>query len=276
MKILILYFLLLQTLIFASSDSAYWSPSGVLGVNASQVSFSNWAQGGENTISWTFFSNLGLDYNSPEWKFLNKLKLAYGRTKTGETDFKTNDNELYLETVLSYNVGWKVDPFFSNTVRTSLSKGFNYKVTPSVQIADFFDPGYISQSLGFTYNPSKKFNVRLGIALQETFTSKFTQYSDDPKTTNDVEKFKLETGLETVSGTEMNIEENLLFTSFLRLFTRFDALDVWDVRWDNTVTAKITKYLNVNLNILVLYEKSQSPKTQLKQALQMGFTYSLF
>jgi len=32
----------------------------------------------------------------------------------------------------------------------------------------------------------------------------------------------------------------------------------------------------VNFGVLVLYEKDQSPKTQVKEALQVGFTYNLF
>jgi hypothetical protein len=61
-----------------------------------------------------------------------------------------------------------------------------------------------------------------------------------------------------------------------RLFTRFNTLDVWAVRWDNTLTAKITRYVNVNLNVLLVYEKAQSAKTQFKEGLQLGFAYSIF
>ena len=72
------------------------------------------------------------------------------------------------------------------------------------------------------------------------------------------------------------MEENVLFGTKLRLFSRFNELDVWDVRWDNLITAQISKYFNVNFNVLLIYEKIQSPKTQIKEALQLGITYSLF
>ncbi len=32
-----------------------WTPKGVVGINLSQVSFSNWSQGGENTILFSHF-----------------------------------------------------------------------------------------------------------------------------------------------------------------------------------------------------------------------------
>lgn len=259
---------------FAKTDTL-WHYQGVVGVNASQVSFNNWTQGGENSISWTFFTNLSANYADSNWILKNNMKLAYGRSKIGSANYRTNDNELYLETVLAYKLGWAVDPFFSNSIRSSVTTGFDYKDDQAVQVSDFFDPGYVTQSLGFTFNKEKAITTRLGLGLQEVFTNKYRSYTDD-KATEKVEAFKLDTGLESVTDVKANLDDNLLYQAKLRLFTRFTSLDVWDVRWDNTITAKITKYLNVNFNVLVVYEKSQSPKTQLKEALQMGIAYSLF
>ncbi|NUN08737.1 MAG: DUF3078 domain-containing protein [Ignavibacteriaceae bacterium] len=277
MKITALFVILFfSTLAFASGDTtSAWKKDGVAGINISQISLDNWSQGGEDALSWTFFTNMSFDYLSNNWLLKNKFKLAYGRTKLGDADYRTNDNEIYLETVLSYSLGWAVDPYFSNTIRSSVSSGFDYKKTPYLKTADFFDPGYVSQSLGFTYQKMANFNFRLGFGFQETFTSEQTFYADDPSTA-EVEKFKLETGIESVSEGKYSFEENLLFTSKLRLFSTFKEIDVWDVRWDNTLTAKVSKYVNVNLNILVIYEKKQTPKTQLKEALQLGIVYNLF
>ncbi len=260
----------------AYAADSLWNATGMVGLNASQVSFTNWSQGGENALTWTLYTKMGAVYNDGTWKLSNNLKVAYGRSKIGSEKYRTNDNEFYLENVLSNKLGWAVDPYFSNTVRSTISKGFDYAKSDVNPIADFFDPGYITQSLGFTFDKEKSFKTRLGIGLQETFTNKYRNYSDDSKTMDKVEAFKLETGIESVTNSELNFDENLLFQSMLRLFTRFNSLDVWDVRWDNTLTAKITKYVNVNLSVLLVYEKAQSPKTQFKEGLQLGFTYSIF
>ncbi len=280
-NILFLLLVLISTLAFAQDKKdtikVGWGASAVTGLNLSQVAFSDWSQGGDNSLAFTIFGLLGANYYAMPWKLENSLKLAYGRTKLGESAFRTNDNELYLESVLTYDVPtWEVDPYFSNTVRTVISKGYDYKVDPALQISNFFDPGYITQSLGFSYDKLKGFKTRLGLAIQETFTQEFNQYSDDADTPDKVEKFKLETGLESVTEGEVEFAENMLLNSKLRLFTRFNMLDVWDVRWDNTITAKVNDFVNVNLNVLVIYEKSQSLKTQIKEALQLGFTYTLF
>jgi hypothetical protein len=254
-----------------------WIPKGVSGLNISQIAFSDWSQGGDNSITYSIFGVFGLNYYTESWGFKNNLKVTYGQTKIGDASYKTNDNEFYLETIFSLKFGWTVDPFFSNTVRTSITAGYKYSGdTAKTKIADIFDPGYITQSIGFTYDKDKIFKSRLGIAIQETFTNNQRQYSDDPVTTNEIESFKLETGIESVSDLNLPIDVNLLYTSKLRLFTRFDHLDVWDVRWDNQVTAKINSWLNVNFNFIAVYERSQSVKTQIKEALQVGVAFNLF
>ena len=86
----------------------------------------------------------------------------------------------------------------------------------------------------------------------------------------------METGIESVTEAKYTLDDNLLLTTKLRLFSAFDNLDVWDVIFDNTITAKINSYLNVNLNVLMVYDADETLKTQLKQALQIGVTFNLF
>ncbi|MGE5621142.1 MAG: DUF3078 domain-containing protein [archaeon] len=281
MKRFFLFFMLAIPIIISAQtmpDSMLyrWIPKGVAGINVSQIALSNWAQGGDNSITWILNGELGLAYYTRSHSFLNNLKLAYGRTKLGDGDYRTNDNELYLENVYSYFVGWVVEPYVSNTIRTAVSTGYNYKDTPYVKTADFFDPGFVTQSAGFAYTRNKVVTTRLGLAFQETFTNIYRKYSDDPATKDKMEAFKFETGIESVTDLETSLGQNMLFTSKLRLFTRFKNLDVWDVRWDNTIAAQINKYFTVKLNVLTLYEKALSSRTQVKQMLLLGLTYTFF
>ncbi|MBS1516456.1 MAG: DUF3078 domain-containing protein [Bacteroidetes bacterium] len=252
-----------------------WNPRGVIGIGLSQVALSNWSKGGENLLSVTGISDFSYHLYSKPWTLKNNLKVTLGSTKTGSNSFQTNDNDLRLENVLIYNAGWLFDPFISNEVRTSVLKGYDYTQDPAVQISGFFDPGYITQSIGFTYG-KPNFSTRLGIAFQETFTNKFRQYTDDPDTQNETEAFKFQTGVESVTETNFTMAENILYTGRLRLFSAFETLDVWDVGFDNTITGKVNDFLSVNLNVLVVYEKAQSLKTQVKEGLQVGITYTVF
>lgn len=256
---------------------AGWNMTGVVGLNLSQTSFSNWAQGGTNSLAFSAFTNLGGIYFDFPWKWKNRLSAIYGRTGLENQGWRTTENDLYFESVGSRNIGWAVDPYIAVTFRSAITKGYDYKVDPIVQIVDFFDPGYLTEAIGFTYDKNKIITTRLGIALQQTFADKFAAlYTDDPETPDEIEKFKLETGLESVTEVKYEFLENMTYYSFLRLFTRFDNLDVWDVRCDNLISAKVNEYINVNFAVTVLHEISQTRKTQLRQALQIGFSYSLF
>lgn len=253
-----------------------WIPKGVSGLNISQIAFSDWSQGGDNSITYSVFGIFGLNYYTETWGFKNYMKLTYGQTKIGSANFKTNDNEFYLENVFSLKIGWAIDPYISNNVRSSLTAGYKYEDTITIKTTEFFDPGYLTQSIGFAYDKDKVIKTRLGIAIQETFTNKLRQYTDDPETTDEVEAFKFETGIESVTDLNLSVAENILYNSKLRLFTRFKHLAIWDVRWDNQVTAKVNSWLNVNFNYIVVYERSQSIKTQIKEALQVGVAFNLF
>ncbi len=275
--LIVFAFLIFSAAGFSQQDTIIlhkWIPKAVAGLNLSQISLSNWTQGGEDALSWTLFSNGSLYYRTELWHFKNDLKVAYGRTKLGSSDYRTNDNELYLESVVSRNIGWAIEPYFSNTVRTVITSGFDYGTDSVKEIANFFDPGYLTQSLGFIYDNVPGFTTRLGFAVQEVITNKFTFYSDDPET-SEIEKIKVETGVESVTTAEYTVMENILLKSKLRLFSRFESLDIWDIRWDNALTAQVNEYINVSFAFLLIYEEAQIQKTQIKEALQVGIIYTI-
>jgi hypothetical protein len=249
-----------------------WVPSFVVGLGINQIAFSNWVKGGDNSISWTFLGDFHYDMVGPLWNFKNQIKATYGRSKTGDGVNKTTDNDLYIENVLSYNVGWAVSPFFSNSIRTQISTGYDYRTTPEIPVADFFDPGYVTQTLGFVYDKYPPIVTRLGFGLQEVFTNVYRQYSSPD---NSQKAFQLETGIESVTDVNYTIDDNVIYSGKFRFFSQFKSMDIWDVRLDNIIAAKISKYFSVNFSYLMIYEKAQTPYTQVKEGMQLGITYNL-
>lgn len=264
--------------LFSQQDTTLkkgWNPKGILGLGLSQVALSNWVKGGENVISVTIKSDFAEHYFNYPWLLKNTFVVNLGSTKTGGGGFQTNENGLILENVLIRKIGWAIDPYISNLVRTVIVKGYDYKANPIQQTSAFFDPGYVSQSLGLTFD-RPHFSTRLGLAFQETFTNKFRQYTDDINTAGKKEAYKFQTGIESVTEANYTVAENMLYTSRLRLFSAFETIDVWDVGWENSIIAKVNSFLNVSLNAILLYEKAQSPKTQFKEGLTLGITYAVF
>jgi hypothetical protein len=280
MKIIsfILISILFNLTLQAQEDSTVvnaWSTSGVVALNLSQTSLSNWAKGGDNSFAFSLLGDFNADYQGETWKLTNYLKLNWGRSKVGTNDTKVTDNELILENLLSREISWDIKPYISNTIRTQLVKGYDYDVDPPVEVAAFFDPGYITQEIGFVYDKPEWFQTRLGIGFKETITNKFNSASDDTET-EEVEKFKFEIGLASVTEAGFTVAENLGFKTKLSLFGRFDDMAWWDVYSDNTLTAKVNNFLNVNLSVSIVYNKLETVKTQIKEVLQIGFTYTIF
>ena len=102
----------------------------------------------------------------------------------------------------------------------------------------------------------------------------YTQYADDPATTG-IEKTSVKGGFESVTNVEWKVGENMLFTAKLELFSAFDKLDQVIVRSDNTLAAKVNKYVSVIVNVQLINERAVTPRTQVKQTLGLSLSYQL-
>ena len=260
----------------ADSTLNKWTPSLLASLNLSQIAFQDWTKGGESAFSFTVGADWVMNYKASEWSFKNQLKGEWGQSKTGYEIKKITVNNIFNETVFLYDPGWLFKPYASNLIRTPITDSYDYSEPEKKQIVAFFDPGYVTQSIGFAYDESEIIKTRLGLAFEESFANKFAaEYTDDDETA-DVEKFKFETGIESMTDLNLKIDENVVYKSKLRLFSGFDRMTVWDVAWDNTFTAEVNKWLNVNLTYILIYKASESLRTQMQEALQVGIVYNLF
>ena len=67
----------------------------------------------------------------------------------------------------------------------------------------------------------------------------------------------------------------MLLTSKLELFSNLESFQQIDVKWDTILSAKVARYVDVNLNVKLFYDRDISRKRQLKQALTLGLTYTI-
>ena len=217
-----------------------WKNDLVGGLNLTQNRYSsNWTKGGENSLAWKG----GLD-------------------------------------VLAEN----------NATKTQFANGYIYGATPAaidtaVKVSSFFSPAFLRQSLGLGYKPSESFMTRFGLSVKENIVldDGFITLPDRSLTTfrgyhgnKGNEEVRVETGLESVTDVKLKLQENLLFTSKLELFTSFERIDAVDTIWDNMLIAKISKYLSASLNVYMFYDEDILPEVQVRQAMAFGLTYTFF
>jgi len=256
-------------------EAEYGWQKGLVGnLNLTQTQFDNWTQGGENAFAWQLNINGKALRDEEKYKWDNSGKVSYGQAKLADIEVRKSVDEIKLESVFTYLLGVYVNPYVAASSETQFTTGYEYSEDSKTDVSAFLDPGYFSQSVGLGYEPVREFKTRLGFAFHETITSDYpVPYADDPDT-DEVEKIKVEPGLESVTDFSKSLIGNILLTSKLEIFSNLKGVDEIDVKWDNIFSAKISKYIDVNFNIKFLYDRDSSEKRQLKQALAVGLAYT--
>jgi len=252
-----------------------WKHSVVGAWTFTQVSYSDWVQGGQNALAYTVTLDGKSDFDAEVTNWSNSYKFAFGQTRLGDQGLRKTDDKIDLQTVFTYKLGTHVNPYVSGTLKTQFAEGLKYdKEGRGTAVSKFFDPAYLTQAAGFGYQPLPELKTRLGAAIREIVTSTYSLYTDDPATTK-IETVKIDVGFELVAELAWKLEENILFTSKLELFS--PVKDVKDVvlRGDNTLAVKVGKYIVINVNLQFINEKQVTPRTQVKETLAFGLSYSL-
>lgn len=251
-----------------------WTHKMVTGLNLTQVSFKDWAPGGQNALAYTLWLNGSSVQDMERTNWTNSYKFAFGQARLSDQGLRKTDDEIFFESLLIYKQWLYVNPYASFTLRTQFAKGFEYPAGTEVAVSKFFDPAYLTQSVGAAYKPLPELVTRIGVGVREIVTSDFNAYADDPSTP-EIEKVRVNGGVESVTNLDWTFAENLELKSTLELFAPFKTLDEVVVRSDNTISAKVNKYVTVGFNVLLVNDVTATRKTQIKQVLAIGLSYTL-
>lgn len=246
-----------------------WKNEAVGILNFTQNQFDNWAGGGEDAWSWQMDVNAKFANDQEKYNWTTTGKISYGKTKVGDASAKKAADEIKLESVFTYKMNLYINPYVAVTGLTQFTDGYAYSDAGKVKISSFMDPGYFTQSAGVGYKPNETIKTRLGAALKETVTDKFSD------TFADGESMRVEFGAESVTDLKLQISKNILYTSKLEMFSNLQGVDEVDVNWDNLFSSKISDLITVSFNFKMMYDKDISYKRQLKQTLAVGLSYSL-
>ena len=254
------------------SDSP-WQHQLAGSVNFSQVALKDWAQGGEEALNWTWNVNGNSARETEKISWNNTYKFAFGQTKLGDQGVRKTDDKIDLETVLTYKLGTLINPYFGATFKSQFANGYQYGDLDKVGVSQFWDPAYITQSAGAGYKPFEEVQVRIGLALREIATRDFNNFSDHTET-GKVEKLKVDGGFEAAVDAVWQLSENMLLTSKLGIFAPLKELGDTSINFDNIITVKAGKYFNINFNLQIIDDATAGPKTQVKEAVAVGLSYT--
>ncbi|MDT8400629.1 MAG: DUF3078 domain-containing protein [Bacteroidales bacterium] len=288
-KLITLVAALLFTIAAISQDTATiegpWTCNGLTSLNFSQVSLTNWAQGGESSYAINGLAALNFNYTKDKNSWANTLDIGYGIQKTGEASAKKTDDHLDLLSKYGRNV--KGNWFLSSMLnfKTQFTEGYQQTEAGRVVISDFLSPGYLILSIGMEYKVDDSFFFSIS-----PLSGKMTIVTQD--SLSNVGSFGLEPGKTTRSefgglvqvGINKDLMENVNLTSTIDLFSNYlNKPQNIDISWKALLNMKINEYLSANISTHLIYDDdidwvdpegiSRGSKVQFKEILGIGFTY---
>ena len=257
-----------------------WDYSWTFGINGSQAAYSNWSQGGVNTIAATGNSNFQALFNKDRFSYVFQFDTRFGQTRTDGQGVRKTDDRLAINNRFLYDLAEDHEEFklFANlNFRTQFAEGFDYEAGSNgedILISDFMAPGYFVQNVGVAYVPTPNFSAEAGFGLLQTIVrdeSLSTQYG-----LSEGDTFRNEAGVNLKAAYSMTLAENLSWSSSVETFTNVNkAVSSTDVFFLNEVTGKINNFMNASLRLDLVYDDDFSDEIQVAQVLSLGVSFIL-
>jgi hypothetical protein len=280
-----------------------WTFFGTSTISTNQSQFSNWQQGGINSISLTTGLNLNLGYMNQTISWQNVFDVNYGLSLQGNSsEWYKNDDRISFSTKL----GLKARKSWYYTIITSCSTqfqpGYNSIEDQLIDFkaSNFFAPATFISSLGIDYNPSPKLSVFIGpisskniIVNDQTLANMgvggITPAEYDyvtGKYLNNAAKHMVEMGgYIKVQFFEPRVLKNISIQSTLELFNNYlrNASRI-DVNIQNDINIKLNEYISTNIILNLKYDDDvlfddangrRGPRIQFMQVLGVGLAINL-
>ena len=246
-----------------ASDTTYWEKGMMLNLNFSQVSLTNWAGGGQSSVSVTGLSNFTANYQKDKNVWDNRLDLAYGLVRQGgpDADFVKTDDNIILSSRYSRQLKKRIFASALIDFRTQFNEGIENIDGRDSVISRFMAPAFLLANIGITYKYKKIFTATIS-----PLSSKTTFVLDDSLSAKAAygveagEKYRFQGGVNVSSSLNKTIIENVTFTSNLNLFAAYEDLAEVDVNWENTLVFKVNKYINASFATQLIYDEDIKSK----------------
>ncbi len=149
-------------------------------------------------------------------------------------------------------------------------------------LSDFFAPAFITVGIGFEYHPVKYFKLRLSpLAPRLTIVNDVTRFitTDNPTPygLSPDRSAKMQwLAFQMLAEFDKDIAKNVNLKWRYILFADYQdlAIDKLYHRLDLNLTAKLGRFVNVNLGAILLYDHNQDTNVQFSEALSIGMMYT--
>ncbi|MEJ6735528.1 MAG: DUF3078 domain-containing protein [Flavobacteriales bacterium] len=261
---------------------AGWKTGGVVSLNLTQVGLTNWASGGENSLSVNGLASLYANLKKGNSTWDNSLDLAYGLLQQGDTDVRKTDDRIDFTSKYGQKVfkNW----YYAGLVnfKSQMTAGYNYP-DDSTKISNFLAPGYMLGAIGMDYKPNEIFNLFVSpITMKMTIVNDQTLSNAGAYGVDQGKKTRSEYGGYLRAILKKDIMKNINLQTKLELFSNYEEATHIDVNWEVLVAMKVNKYISATISTQLIYDHDidildsdgkVGPRTQFKEVIGVGISY---
>lgn len=264
----------------ADADSVHWKFPCKVGLNFGQTAYERWAEGGDNSISFSAFADLQANYKSGKKMWNNELYGEYGLMFSDSYDrykWRKNLDKLTFTSNYGYRSMFK-SWYYSALLdfKSQLASGYEYTFDDSLgtqknPTSGIFSPAYLIGSLGMEYIPNKYVSVYISpVAGRFTFCEDYRfreKYGMEQNSDGSFKWHKEEFGAYLRVINDFDVMENVHLASKLDFFTPYtEDFGNVIVNWDLLLTLKVNKYINASIRTQMKYDDniSHTYKTPVK------------
>jgi hypothetical protein len=278
-----------------------WQTGGMISLNFSQTTLTNWSAGGQNSFSGNGLVSLFANYKQKKMVWDNSLDIGYGMLRQGKDDVRKTDDKIDL--LSKYGREAFGNWYFAGLAhfKTQMAPGYDYP-NDSVVISKLFAPAYSLIAVGMDFKPTSEFNLFLS-----PLTGKFTFVNDqtladagafgvDPAEYDDLgnlvkagKKSRAEVGGYVRLFYKRDLFENVTAQTKLDIFSNYlDNPQNMDINWEVLISMKINKFITATIATHLIYDEDimigidvdndgtpdyMGPRTQFKSVFAIGFSY---
>ncbi len=260
-----------------------WERGAEINVDLSQISLSNWAAGGENSIALNTHFDSFLTYSTETLEWENTLEVLYGLINREQEETRKSNDRLEFNSKLSREASERWDYSSLFYFRTQMAEGYDYP-NDTVAISDFLSPGYIGLSIGMNYKPTEDYSIYFSpVAGRTTIVRNERLSQEGAFGVEPGDIYKHDFGGMIRVNYKTDLMENVKANTRLELFADYKKPEKINMDLSSRLRLDINDYVKANLFIHMVYDHNSKIKKndeeevrlQLKQTFGLGFSVSL-
>lgn len=254
---------------FSQSDTTkYWKKGGSFALNFSQVSLTNWAAGGQNSVAFNGLLNLYANYKKENVEWSNTIDMGYGVINQGAGGYRKSDDRIEANSIYGRKLSDKWNYAGLINFKSQFAEGYNLP-NDSDLISDFLAPGWLLVSIGFEYKPSENFSLFLSpitgkvtfvnnqnLANAGAFGVEAAEFDGFGNIISEGRRIRGEFGGLVKFAYRRDLMENVTFALKGDFFSNYlNKPENIDINLDGIITMKINKWLSASLAATMIYDE---------------------